>query len=125
MAIRLPASLEYIGICAFFSLFYTAPYRFYCNAPAVPTTASDAFNVEYLKYYTLFVPGSLKADYKATYPWSEFGGIYNIDGSDDIQEVSDDAAHDSPLKYDLNGRKLDQPAKGQIYLQQGQKKILR
>ena len=123
--IRLPASLEYIGICAFFSLFYTAPYRFYCNAPAVPTTASDAFNVEYLKYYTLFVPGALKADYKATFPWSEFGGIYNIDGSDDIQEVSVDAAHDSPLKYDLNGRKLDQPAKGQIYLQQGQKKILR
>jgi len=121
--ITLPASLEFIGHRAFY-LWYNRRNRFYCNAPAVPTTASDAFNVERLKSSVLFVPGSLKAEYKATYPWSEFGGIYNIDGSDDIQEVSDDAAHDPLQKWDLNGRELVQPAKGQIYLHQGRKKVV-
>ncbi len=121
--ITLPASLEFIGDRAFY--LYNKRNRFYCNAPAVPTTASDAFNVERLKSSVLFVPGSLKAEYKATYPWSEFGGIYNIDGSDDIQEVSVAAAHDPLQKWDLNGRELVQPAKGQIYLHQGRKKIVR
>jgi len=70
------------------------------------------------------VPESLKADYKATYPWSEFGEIYNIDGCDGIQEVSEDAAHDPLQKWDLNGRILVLPAKGQIYLHQGRNKIV-
>lgn len=122
--ITLPTSLEFIGSRAFY-LLYNKRNRFYCNAPAVPTTASDAFNVERLKSSVLFVPGSLKAEYKATYPWSEFGGIYNIDGSDDIQDVSIDAAHDPLQKWNLNGRELVQPAKGQIYLHQGRKKIVR
>ena len=105
--ITLPESLEFIG------------------STIVPTAHPEAFNVNYLRLCSLLVPGSLKAEYKATYPWSEFGGIYNIDGSDDIQEVTDDAAHDPLQKWDLNGRKLVQPAKGQIYLHQGRKKVVR
>ena len=120
--ITLPTSLEFIGSRAFSN---AATYRFFCPATIVPTAHPEAFNVNYLRLCSLLVPGSLKAEYKATYPWSEFGGIYNIDGSDDIQEVTDDAAHDPLQKWDLNGRKLVQPAKGQIYLHQGQKKIVR
>ena len=120
--ITLPESLEFIGSRAFSN---AATYRFFCPATIVPTAHPEAFNVNYLRLCSLLVPGSLKAEYKATYPWSEFGGIYNIDGSDDIQEVTDDAAHDPLQKWDLNGRKLVQPAKGQIYLHQGQKKIVR
>ena len=120
--ITLPTSLEFIGICAFSN---AATYRFFCPATRVPTAHPEAFNVNYLRLCSLLVPGSLKAEYKATYPWSEFGGIYNIDGSDDIQEVTDDAAHDPLQKWDLNGRKLVQPAKGQIYLHQGRKKVVK
>ena len=120
--ITLPTSLEFIGSRAFSN---AATYRFFCPATIVPTAHPEAFNVNYLRLCSLLVPGSLKAEYKATYPWSEFGGIYNIDGSDDIQEVTDDAAHDPLQKWDLNGRKLVQPAKGQIYLHQGRKKVVR
>ena len=120
--ITLPESLEFIGSRAFSN---AATYRFFCPATIVPTAHPEAFNVNYLRLCSLLVPGSLKAEYKATYPWSEFGGIYNIDGSDDIQEVSVDAAHDPLQKWDLNGRELVQPAKGQIYLHQGRKKVVK
>ena len=120
--ITLPASIEFIGSLAFSN---AATYRFYCPANKVPTAHPEAFNVKYLRLCSLLVPESLKAEYKATYPWSEFGGIYNIDGSDDIKEVSDDASHDPLQKWDLHGRELVQPAKGQIYLHQGRKKTVR
>ena len=119
--ITLPVSLKLIES----RTFNMKTMRYYCPAATVPNAAPDAFLADNIKSAALLVPESLKSEYMTTYPWSEFGGFYNIDGTEGIRVISADEADEHALSWDLSGRKLDKPAKGQIYLQQGQKKIVR
>ena len=54
----------------------------YCYAETVPSTETDAFKGAYIEYATLHVPESAINAYKATKPWSGFGTIKTIEGTE-------------------------------------------
>ena len=54
----------------------------YCLANYVPSTYIDVFKDSYLEYTTLHVPANLLNAYKTTAPWSSFGKIVSLDGSE-------------------------------------------
>ncbi|MBR5594408.1 MAG: leucine-rich repeat domain-containing protein [Bacteroidaceae bacterium] len=54
----------------------------YCLATSVPSTYSDAFNESYPEYMTLHVPEEAINSYKATAPWSSFGTVVTLDGTE-------------------------------------------
>ena len=54
----------------------------YCYAEKVPSTDATAFERTYIKYSTLHVPGSALSSYKTTAPWSGFGTIKALEGTE-------------------------------------------
>jgi len=54
----------------------------YCLSPSVPTTAPNAFDNYSLQSSTLYVPVAGYIDYSNTLPWSGFGTIKPIPGSE-------------------------------------------
>ena len=54
----------------------------YCYAEKVPSTNTDAFKDSYIEYATLHVPTSAINAYKTTEPWSSFGTIKALEGSE-------------------------------------------
>ena len=54
----------------------------YCYAEKVPSTAASAFEESYIEYSTLHVPGSSLSSYKTTAPWSGFGTIKALGGTE-------------------------------------------
>ena len=54
----------------------------YCLATTVPETRTDAFNESYPEYMTLHVPAEAINYYKTTEPWSSFGTIVTLDGTE-------------------------------------------
>ena len=53
-----------------------------CLAKNIPSTNTDAFKDSYIEYATLHVPASAINAYKTTEPWSKFGTIKTIEGSE-------------------------------------------
>ena len=54
----------------------------YCYAEEVPSTNASAFVGSYIEYSTLHVIGSSLSSYKTTAPWSEFGTIKALEGTE-------------------------------------------
>ena len=54
----------------------------YCYAEKVPSTVTDAFKDSYIEYATLHIPESAIDAYKTTEPWSGFGTIKALEGSE-------------------------------------------
>ena len=54
----------------------------YCYAEKVPSTDASAFVGSYIEYSTLHVIGSSLSLYQATAPWSEFGTIKALGGTE-------------------------------------------
>ena len=54
----------------------------YCYAEKVPSTYDSAFEGSYIEYSTLHVPGSALSSYQATAPWSGFGTIKALGGTE-------------------------------------------
>ena len=54
----------------------------YCYAEKVPSTYSNAFEGSYPEYSTLYVPHTSIEDYKKEAPWSTFGTIKAIPGTE-------------------------------------------
>ncbi len=67
----------------------------------------------------LYVPESAVSIYQATSPWNKFKTFNTLSG---IQSVTIDYDANAPI-YDLNGRRLQEPAKGINII--GGKKILK
>ena len=67
----------------------------------------------------LYVPESTINSYQATSPWNKFKTFNTLS---DIQNVTIDNGANAPV-YDLNGRRLQEPAKGINII--GGKKILK
>ena len=59
----------------------------YCYAEEVPSAISDAFDDSNIKNATLHVPASSIEAYKTTAPWSDFGTIKAIEGTEGIESV--------------------------------------
>ena len=63
----------------------------FCYAENVPTTSgNDAFEGSYIEYATLYVPAASLEAYRTTAPWSGFGTIVALEGSEvtDLSELS-------------------------------------
>jgi len=56
----------------------------YCYAENVPKTVDVAFDGSFIEYATLHVPASAIESYKTSVPWSSFGTIVTLDGSEPV-----------------------------------------
>ena len=54
----------------------------YCYAEKVPSTGTSTFKNSNIEYSTLHVPGSSLSLYQATEPWSGFGTIKALEGTE-------------------------------------------
>jgi hypothetical protein len=108
MSVIIPSSVTTIGYEAFSSCPELTDV--YCCAEAVPSTASNAFQDSYIDYATLHVPATSIEAYKAAEPWKNFKNIVVYDPSG-ILDINLDKKANAPI-YDLNGRRLAEPAKG-------------
>jgi hypothetical protein len=75
----------------------------YCLAENVPNTHIDAFNNSQPQLKTLHVPANSLIDYKTTAPWSWFGKIVSLDGSE-MQEPETEKCATPAISY--GGKKL-------------------
>ena len=73
-------SVTSIGISAFEKC--SKLENVYCYAEKVPSTDASAFEESYIEYSTLHVPGSSLSSYKTTEPWSGFGTIKTLEGTE-------------------------------------------
>lgn len=80
-SIKIPGSVTAIGNYAFCGC--TNLTDVYCFATTVPSTSSDAFDYPNCKTATLHVPATAIESYRATAPWSNFGTIVAIEGSEE------------------------------------------
>ena len=54
----------------------------YCYAENIPSMDGNAFEYSDIEYSTLHVPGSVLSSYKTTAPWSGFGTIKALEGTE-------------------------------------------
>ena len=79
-SVTIPNSVTSIGYQTFISC--TQLENVYCYAEEVPSTDASAFVGSYIEYSTLHVPGSSLSSYKTTAPWSGFGTIKALEGTE-------------------------------------------
>ena len=73
-------SVKYIGENAFAGCKQLE--NVYCYAEELPSTNTDAFKGSDIEYSTLHVPGPALSSYQATAPWSGFGTINALEGTE-------------------------------------------
>ena len=59
----------------------------YCYAENFSYISNDTFKDSYIEYATLHVPSSAISYYQTTEPWSRFGTIKAIEGTEDIKSI--------------------------------------
>ena len=79
-SVIIPNSVKSIGYRAFAKC--SELEDVYCYAEKVPSTDTDAFKGSDIEYSTLHVLGSSLSSYKATAPWSGFGTIKALEGTE-------------------------------------------
>ena len=79
-SISIPNSITSIGTGAFQNCINLE--NVYCYAEKVPITDNLVFDGTYIEYVTLYVPSSAIDAYKTQRPWSDFGTIKTIEGSE-------------------------------------------
>jgi hypothetical protein len=97
---------------------------FYCYAETPPVGMPEGeeiiiFYDSYISSATLHVPASAIETYSSTAPWSEFGQIVAIEGTD-IGEVKASTSSVDSTYYNLGGIRVIQPKRG-IYIKDGRK----
>ena len=99
----------------------------YCYAESVPTTNSKAFLGSPVENATLHVPSSAVRKYLAAEPWKNFNKIKALT-DDDPKPTSIEKIiikeNNNDIFYDLNGRRIENPAKG-IYIRNGKKIVVK
>jgi len=124
-SVIIPASVTILGYHAFWDC--SSLTDVFCYAVKVPTRDPNIFigstddyilreslkffNESYISSATLHVPAASVEEYKATYPWEDFGAIVPLTDEDAIEEVKARDALD-PVCYDILGRRITKPQKG-------------
>ena len=80
ISITIPNSVTRIGDSAFSEC--SKLQNVYCYAEKVPSTDATAFKNSSIASSTLYVPGSALSSYKTTAPWSGFGTIKALGGTE-------------------------------------------
>lgn len=120
--LKFPISLRSIGDSAF--RMCTSIKQIYCQWET-PIYTSNVFPDNVISSCILYVPKGRKQKYEATSPWRNFWNIEEFDsaGIEDIYT-------DSPLNpvsskmYDLMGREIKTPTKGNIFISNGKKVLI-
>ena len=84
-SITIPNSVTSIGEKAFAKCSYLE--NVYCYAEKIRYADDDIFSDSYIEYATLHVPSSAISYYQTTEPWSRFGTIKAIEGTEGIESV--------------------------------------
>ena len=92
---------------------------------SVPSTDSDAFDGSYPEYVTLHVPASAINDYKSTVPWSSFSNIVALTEEEMSIENTEFKNEKPAIIYDLHGRRVENPTRGDIYIVNGKKVVIK
>ena len=79
-SVTIPSSVTSIGNQAF--AYCAELTNVYCHADEVPSTGPNAFDNSETRYATLHVPNASIENYKQSSPWSEFGTIVGLSGSE-------------------------------------------
>ena len=75
-----------------------------------------------ISFATLYVPVGSKEAYQAADYWHEFGNIVEMDFTAIEDTLVDDTLCGvNDAYYDLQGRRVGEPAKGCIYIHKGKK----
>lgn len=124
-SVIISASVTILGYHAFWDC--TSLTDVYCYAVKVPSIDPNIlvwstddyilreslkfFNESYISSATLHVPAASVEEYKATYPWENFGAIVPLTDADAIEDVK---AKETPehVCYDILGRRFTKPQKG-------------
>ena len=109
-SITIPNSLKGIDMQAFVDCGNLK--EVYCYAETVPSANSDVFRGECNPQNAiLYVPSSAINEYKAKYPWSEFGTILPLPDETGIENVAKQKAERTD-RYIPDGRRVETPKKG-------------
>ena len=84
-SVTIPNSVTSIGWFAFSECVNLE--NVYCYAEKIPFSSNDIFKDSYIEYATLHVPSSAISYYQTTEPWSGFGTIKAIEGTEGIESV--------------------------------------
>lgn len=133
-----PSSLKKLGAVSCMN--WTSIKRVGCKAMTPPVCEPDAGNPEKSPFgfpppvqdynceesVPLYIPIGTMAEYTQAYGWNYF--TVNIHESEEMTPASvrmtvDDSTEVLSKKYDLTGHEIGTPARGQIYIQNGKKKI--
>ena len=80
------------------------------------------FSMTDISFATLYVPVGSKEAYQAADYWNEFGNIVEMDFTAIEDTLVDDTLCGvNDAYYDLQGRRVGEPAKGCIYIHKGKK----
>lgn len=125
----LPASVKTLGQSCCENM--TALKRLYSAAPEPPVCVNDlvfASDFDPANPPTVYIPKGTKEKYENATGWKYFTNFVEIDSSEfpataikrtAISEVKDVEV----TLYDLTGRKMEHPQKGQIYISKGKKVV--
>ena len=118
-SVTIPNSVRSIGDMAF-SLCDIIEIYAMSETPA--TLDYYTFIMTDISFATLYVPVGSKDAYLAADYWKEFGNIVEMDFTAIEDIPADDALHGvNDAYYDLQGRRVGEPAKGCIYIHKGKK----
>ncbi len=125
-SLSLPSSLQYIGPSAFA---YAKANQVFCKATVPPEFYYDvsqpsksSYNNNLIHESTLYVPEGSGSLYQVANGWKEFKEIVEVRFSDDVPLISDVEPTEKPW-YNLQGCPVNEPVKGNIYIQNGKKII--
>lgn len=95
----------------------------YCLTENVPDTEADVFQNSYIEYANLYVPAPSIDAYKTVEPWKNFKDIIEYCDPSRIHGITIGQDEKGSV-YDINGRRLNEPAKG-INIVGGKKVIIK
>ena len=121
-AITLPESVTGISTEAFQG---TALKTVNCLAVNPPVAVEEAnnqssFSDDAYENADVYVPAGSLDSYKTANGWRNFKKLH-ANGTSGINNIATDAANGEQTVYDLQGRKLDQPERGQVNIINGKK----
>ena len=119
-SITIPNSVTSIGNCAFYGCMDITEIYAMSETPAMLDYGT--FSMTDISFATLYVPVGSKEAYQAADYWNEFGNIVEMDFTAIEDTLVDDTLCGvNDAYYDLQGRRVGEPAKGCIYIHKGKK----
>lgn len=110
-SVTIGSGVTTIGEGAFFDCKSLTLIKSFAQTP--PVCGTEVFEGIKKKMCTLEVPKGCVDAYKAVSPWNEFQEIIELDDeAEGIDAIADDAVPPHIIRYDLHGRRLNQPQCG-------------